>query len=461
MTHIRILVMTVSLSAAALAQQAPTQPPAAGQPTGQPDRITTTIIGDPGRPPRLAIPEFIALTNDPESVKAAKTIGQVLFDDITYEREYYLLAKDTLRSVPQPATPDAVVLDRWKELGADFLIVGGIRRSGDGMSVEARLLDVNSGKMILGKQYTGSLKSIGDGGRIYAHTFADEVHLLRNVRGVARTKLAFSTDRDGARMKGPVGQRDISNIYQADYDGFNQTRVTATQSLDLSPVWSPDRSALAYTSYRSGYPDIIVQSLREVRTPRRPAAGTDRIHNFLPAYSPDGTKLAYTSNRDGNSEIYVVNVDGTGMRRITNHPTIDVTPTWSPTGEHIAFTSERTGNPQIYIVNVDGTNPQRISTESFCDRPTWSPAPWNEIAYTCRAGGGYQILVFDFTTRSSRPITDGIGSNEQPAFAPNGRHLAFTSDRTGRPQIYTIGRDGTDLRQVTKDGGNRYPNWSQ
>jgi TolB protein len=156
----------------------------------------------------------------------------------------------------------------------------------------------------------------------------------------------------------------------------------------------------------------------------------------------------------------VINVDGSGLRRITTHPAIDVTPTWSPTGTQLAFTSERTGSPQIYIVNADGTDPRRISTESYCDRPTWSPAPFNEIAYTCRGGGGYQIMVFDFATRSSKPITDGIGSNESPAFAPNGRHLAFTSDRSGKPQIYTIARDGTNLRQITKVGSNRYPNWS-
>jgi TolB protein len=139
----------------------------------------------------------------------------------------------------------------------------------------------------------------------------------------------------------------------------------------------------------------------------------------------------------------------------------DATPTWSPTGTQIAFTSDRGGTPQVYIVNVDGTGLNRISTEGYCDRATWSPAPLNEIAYTSRAGGGYEIRIFDFNTRTSRAITDGIGSNESPAFAPSGRHLAFVSDRSGRPQIYTIARDGTNLRQITKVGSNKFPNWSQ
>ena len=101
------------------------------------------------------------------------------------------------------------------------------------------------------------------------------------------------------------------------------------------------------------------------------------------------------------------------------------------------------------------------SNGTACDRPTWSPAPFNEIAYTSQSGGGHDIRVYEFATSQTRTVTDGIGSNESPAFAPNGRHIAFSSDRTGVEQVYLIDRDGKNLRQVTKTGRNRYPNWSQ
>jgi TolB protein len=70
-------------------------------------------------------------------------------------------------------------------------------------------------------------------------------------------------------------------------------------------------------------------------------------------------------------------------------------------------------------------------------------------------------MVYSFATGDARRITDGIGSNESPAFAPNGRHIAFSSTRLGRQQIFTIARDGNDLRQITKEGDNGYPNWSR
>ncbi len=93
----------------------------------------------------------------------------------------------------------------------------------------------------------------------FAHTISDEIHKQqRNLTGVARTKLTFSSDRDGERMKGTVYDRRIKEIYIADYDGANPRRITVNRSLNINPVWSSDGKAIAYTSYRrSNFPDIL------------------------------------------------------------------------------------------------------------------------------------------------------------------------------------------------------------
>ena len=455
----RTLTTSMMAASVALTLAQGTQPPASAQePPRQQGEVSISISGSTGLPPRYAVPDFIALTNDTETIAAAKTISQVLWDDLEFEREFYLIPRDTYRTIPPATSIEQVPVDQWKQLGADGLIIGTVRKTGANVAVQVRLIEVATGRTAMAKEYSGTLKNP----RLYAHTASDEIHQQqRNLRGVARTKLAFTSDRDGERMKGPVIDRGISNIYISDYDGANQTRVTVSRSLDITPAWSPDRNSIAYTSYRSDFPDILIQFIYEGRVPFKPAAGSSERQNFLPAWSPDGTQLAFTSNRDHNNEIYVVNRDGTNLRRLTNHPSIDVTPTWSPTGNQIAFTSDRTGSPQIWIMNADGSEPQRITNEGFCDRPTWSPAPFNEIAYASRSGAGFDIKIFSFATRTSTTITDGIGSNESPAFSPNGRHLAFTSTRAGKEQIFLIDRDGKNLRQITRQGMNRYPNWSQ
>ena len=113
-------------------------------------------------------------------------------------------------------------------------------------------------------------------------------------------------------------------------------------------------------------------------------------------------------------------------------------------------------------MDADGLNQRRITfNESWADGATWSPAPFNEIAYAGQSGPGFDIRVYDVASGQTRTLTDGAGSNESPAFSPSGRHLAFISTRLGKWNVFTIGRDGRGLRQITRTGNNTYPDWSR
>jgi TolB protein len=422
----------------------------------QPSEISTTITGDPGTSPRMAVPDFLPLSPDKETQEMARTIAQVLWDDLEYEREFYMIPRDTYKTIPAAASIGDPPYDRWRELGADGLVLGTVSKSGNTVRVEMRLFRVAARQQVFAKEYSGSAANP----RLYAHTIADEIHeSQRSLRGVARTKLAFVSDRNLERVAGTVEKRDVKEVYISDYDGANQRRVTIGRQLNNAPTWSPDGRAIAYTSWRSGFMDIYISRIYE-GTLLTPTKGSPTVQNFLAMYSPDGTRLAFTSNRDGNSEIYVMNLDGSGLRRLTNHPNIDVTPTWSPTGTQIAFTSDRGGVPSVYTVGVDGLNLRRLTFE-HSDRPTWSPAPYNEIAYHARTGPGYDIKILNLAAGETRQITFGEGTNESPAWAPNGRHLAFFSTRAGRSQIFTVDRDGRNVRQLTREGNNQQPHWSQ
>jgi TolB protein len=426
---------------------------ASAQAPQQPSEVAVVISGDPGTPPRYAVPDFIAAS--PDAAEAAKTITQVLWDDLAFEREFYLIPRDTYSTIPPARSADQVPFAAWRELGADAVFFGTVTRMGNDIRVEVRLFNIRTQQSVFSKEYTGTAANP----RLYAHTIADEIHQQqRALRGVARTKLAFSSDRNRERMVGTVENRDVKEVYMADYDGANPRRITTNRQLNITPVWSPDARAIAYTSYRRGFPDIFVALIYQ-GLQQEPTKGVGQ--NMLPMYSPDGTRIAFMSNREGNPEIYVMNIDGSNVRRITNHPAIDVTPTWSPTGTQIAFTSDRAGTPQIYIIGADGLNLRRLTTsESYADRPTWSPPPFNEIAFAARTGPGYDIKIYDLATGATRQLTFGEGTNESPAYSPNGRHLAFTSTRAGRVQIFTIGRDGRGIKQVTRDGANFTPAWS-
>jgi TolB protein len=431
--------------------------PAAASQQPQQSEIILSISGDAGARPRYAVPDFMVRSSDAETVAAARLMGAVLWDDLAFEQEFYMVPRDTYKTIPVARSIPDVAFDRWRELGVDGLVVGSVERtSATTFRVEVRLFDVRSKRSVVAKEYNGQSANP----RLYAHTAADDIHLQqRALRGVARTKLTFSSDRDGERVPNTVQARDVKEVYISDYDGANQRRVTVTHKLNITPVWSPDARSLAYTSFRQITPDILVSNIYSLMPPENLTGGLGQ--NWLPSWSPDGTRICFVSTRDGNSELYVMNRDGSNLTRLTNHPSIDVSPTWSPSGTQIAFTSDRSGSPQIYIIEADGRNIQKMTSESWCDRPTWSPAPFNEIAYASRTGPGYDIKIYDLATQERRQLTFGEGSNESPAYAANGRHVAFMSTRTGKKHIFVLGRDGRGLKQITTVGNNYTPDWSK
>lgn len=434
------------------------QQPASQQPAPtpqQPDSVGIIVNGEPGAQTKFAVPDLLALSSDRETQDAAKVIAETLWADLNFEREFYMIPRDTYKSIPPAATIDAVPYDRWRELGADGVIIGTVQKVATGIKVELRLYNVRARQSSYGREYTGSAANP----RVYAHTMSDDLHdSQRKLRGVARTKLAFVSDRNREAVLATVEKRDVKEVYVADYDGANPRRITINRTLNINPAWAPDGRAIAYTSYRTGIMDILISNIY-AGTMESPTKGVGQ--NWLPVFSPDGSRIAFISNRDGNSELYVMNRDGSNLTRLTNNPAIDSTPTWSPSGTQIAFTSERTGTPQIYVMGADGAGLRKVTSESYADRATWSPAPYNEIAFTARTGPGFDIKILNIGTGETRQITFGEGTNESPAWSPNGRHLAFMSTRAGRSQIFTVDRDGRNLRQLTREGNNQTPSWSQ
>jgi TolB protein len=449
-------VALVSASAMLAAQQPPAStPPQQPQQQQQPTSVGVTLTGEAGAQTRLAVPELLALSNDRETQDAARVISEVLWADLNFEREFYMIPRDTYKSIPAAGSIDTVPYERWRELGADGVIIGTVQKVATGIKVELRLYNVRARQSIYGREYTGSAANP----RVYAHTMSDDLHdSQRKLRGVARTKLTFVSDRNRESVLATVEKREVKEIYVSDYDGANPRRITINRTMNLNPNWSPDGRSIAYTSYRTGLMDILISNIF-AGTMETPTKGVGQ--NWLPVFSPNGSRIAFISNRDGNSELYVMNRDGSNLTRLTNNQTIDSTPTWSPSGTQIAFTSERTGTPQIYVIGADGSGLRKISSESFADRATWSPAPYNEIAFSARTGPGFDIKILNIGTGETRQITFGEGTNESPAWSPNGRHLAFMSTRAGRSQIFTVDRDGKNLRQLTRDGNNQTPAWSQ
>jgi TolB protein len=424
-------------------------------PLPAPRPATVRVTAARGGTPLLAIPSVIATPSATDTRALAETFGAVLRDDLAYSTEFVILPAEDAATVPEARTPDRVPFGAWRDVGADGVSFIDLRVEESGVRVGVRLFAVRTGELA----YSREDASGGSDVRALAHRAADAILASQaGIRGVAETRLAFVSDREGARRALTGELRRVKEIFVCDYDGAGQHPVTFDGDLALTPSWSPDGLAVAYTSYRRGFQDVFITRPGEHR-PDNPTRGVGK--NWLPAWSPDGRLIAFTSSRGGAESLYVMNADGSDLRRIGSGGGIDTSPSWSPTGREIAFTSNRSGSPQIWIIGVDGANLRALTSEKYCDRPAWSPGPFNEIAYVSKTSTGFDIKVIDVATGRQRQLTAGQGFNESPAWAPNGRHLAFSSTRSGGEQIWTMTRTGLDLRQVTRIGNNSMPAWGR
>jgi Tol biopolymer transport system component len=204
---------------------------------------------------------------------------------------------------------------------------------------------------------------------------------------------------------------------------------------------------------------------------------TSPAREYDPSWSPDGTKIAYRYQPDedeAEAEIYVMNADGSGKRNLTESGGQDHSPAWSPDGTKIAFASTRGQDnllPTIWVMNADGSNPRRVTSISG-EYPAWS-RDGTRIAFDVNtdiepnAGGGppadFDIFVVNADGSGLQRLTNALGEDQGPSWSPDGKEIVFHSDRgrsDGVSTLWLMDADGSEQRRLTAQGGFR-PAWSR
>jgi dipeptidyl aminopeptidase/acylaminoacyl peptidase len=167
-----------------------------------------------------------------------------------------------------------------------------------------------------------------------------------------------------------------------------------------------------------------------------------------PAWSPDGRRIAFASNRSGNFDIYVMNANGTDVKRLTSEPRGDRYPAWSPNGALIAFRGYAgpSGGSQIFTMAPDGTGAKALPHTFGGDQPSWAP-DGHRIAFTDTTVSTNQVLeIVDTATGGAAPLTSGTSAMDRyPAWSPDGGEIAFRRfDPTGQ---------GREVWMVSPSGG--------
>lgn len=384
------------------------------------DKIVVDIDAADEEVYRIGIPDLIG-----SPAKEAVGGADILRNDFRLMPGFRVIGPNAIR---HDVSGPSIDLASWSVLGANGVIKGSVSGSASNLNVELRFFESSgAGVATLTKTYRGSAEQL----RGWMHDFANRVIAI-----VTGTPGPFGTEVAFARKLGP-GRKAV---YAGQMDGYGVRRVSSGGGVSMLPSFGA--GAIWYT--RMTPKGMFITN---TRVGGRRVVGGKGI-TMAPAVC--GDKLFFSSSRSGNAEIYSASLNGKNVRRLTNSRGIDVSPTCGPGGK-LAFVSNRHRSPQVFTMNQDGSDVKRVTFRgSHNQTPVWCMDPATPLIAFSGRDSNFDIFTVNIETQEYQRLTQGQGDNKDPAFSPDCRIIAFSSNRRGSPGVYLSGVDGLDQNQVIK-----------
>lgn len=273
-----------------------------------------------------------------------------------------------------------------------------------------------------------------------------------------KATLAFMSTRDGN-----------FEIYTMDTKGENLKNLSCNKATDYAFTFFPRSARLLFYSNRDSNDEIYIQEAdgrKQVNITNHPAG--DRI----PAVSPDGNQILFVSDRDHKSgEIYLVDADGKNIRRLTSNAYFEDAPHWSHDGKRIFFTRElrdlkdtsanAVGNGEIFVMDIDGSNEKQLTNRPGYDGgPQLSPDGTTIAFYGKSATGRYDLFIMNTDGSHVTNLTNDAREDYSPSWSPDGKWIAFTSGDSKNYDVWLIHLDTKiRMRLTTHARRDESPFW--
>jgi Tol biopolymer transport system component/flagellar hook assembly protein FlgD len=324
-----------------------------------------------------------------------------------------------------------------------------LSQNASSVNIEIRDKDNNVTKMISGPATAGTHYVIWDGSTSAPGISAQD--------GIYTAKIIVT------HSSGAVREKTLTITVDNNNPGISEEEpkvIVYSAAFEENPVYSPDKTKIAYAKEISGKKQICSMDLSTSQVTQL----TDQDENKEPSWSPDGSSLGFISNRSGNWDLYKMNTDGSKVKQITANSAAENVPAWSPDGTKLAFGSDRQGHlllPKwnIWTLNRDGTNPSQVTQDetTFRDEtPSWSP-DGKKLIYASDQDGNFDIWMVNADSSGKTKITSSSEAETRPAWSPDGLKIAYKNERG--LSIYDV-RSKAQVQLITAEGLTN-PSWSR
>lgn len=385
---------------------------------------------------------------------AAERVERILANDLGLSDRF-----DMLDSIPASLVGEDVDYQLWDGLGATWLLEGSVEGSGGGGYVLVLTLhDVPFARATESGRF--AIPDPGsEGFRMAVHRVSDQVvRWIFGEPGMAASRIILHrTDEDGTQ-----------DLWIVDSDGENLRQLTRHDAIVMSPGWHPAGDRVVFLSDRDRPFEMFE---RDLRTGEERKIEIDRDGQLMtPVYAPDGQGVTFAVRSGRNTGLYRYNVArDCCLENLTAGRWTDLSPSYAPDGERLVFNSTRLGTaiPQIYVMDADAgagadlVSPYEYGASGQFGAPDWSPTG-DRIAFHGKIGrtGRFQVLVADMAEQGHLLQLSQPGSNEDPSWAPDGRHLVYVGERSWGKGLFIVDSVTGTTRTVLRGVDVTTPAWS-
>lgn len=258
------------------------------------------------------------------------------------------------------------------------------------------------------------------------------------------TRIAFVSDRDG-----------MTDLYVITADGGRETRLTHDADVEGRASWSSDGKRIFFTLTADNLTRIYAI---DADGKNRRQIGS--VQGRSVRLSPDGKRAIVARGGWTEMQLLVTDLDGSNERLINDGKSIAWGPQWSPDGREIAYgTRDGAQHMNVSVMKADGSHVRQVThlpvETGEAQMPAWSGNGRKlAIQVDNAAAKTAGIWIVDLQSGEAKAITDGTYRDEVPSWFPDGKRIAFQSNRSGAMEVWVMNADGTNVKQLTRETMN-------